>query len=336
MTSDRGGDAIDIVVCTRDRQSMLGATLEALLRAADRVPGTRILVVDNGSRDGTRAFLSGEAARDGRILPLGEPQPGLYHARAAAIRASDGAILLFVDDDVIVPPDLLSGVRVAFRDPSVGVVGGGIEGLMDGPLPDWFAPRFLRDIPVMGVDGDIEDCRYPRFPPGVCLAVRRAPCLDYYLAGERRQAELGYGGGAISGRPAVGGDDTDLCEIYVRAGFRVIRVAGIVVLHRVIAGKLTRDWVLWKYQSDGRLRVRMARLRGRAAVGGETARLLAAFPALVLVRAVVPFLPPARAMVVRALLAKSLGGWRETLFGPKGLRLPYPGPAGGDAPGTGF
>jgi len=320
-----GPFSIDIAVCTRDRLSSLRETIAALQEAAADVSGVRFLIVDNNSSDGTGAFLADLAAADSRVTAIHEPLSGIYHARLAAIRHCRGDVLLFVDDDVVPAPDFLTPLRRAFADPTVGVVGAAIEGAPRGnPPPSWFPERLRADLPILPVRGERETCSYPRFPPGACLALRRHPCLGHYFAPERRRVVLGSGGGAPGGYSMVYGDDTDLCEIYARAGFKIIRLASVRVGHRIHADRITPEWVIAKYRRDGRLRVRLARLRGKPAVGRETLTMLAAMPALVLVNAVAPLLGTTRRSLARAYLAKSLGAWIEVLAGPRGVRFPYP------------
>ena len=276
-----------------------------------------------------RATAPGLICPDGpmaipRLMMITEPQPGLYHARVAAIRLARADILIFIDDDVVPAPDFLEAVLAAFTDPAVGVVGAAILGLHDGPLPDWFSPRLRNELPDLPVRDTMEICAYPAYPPGACLALRRHPCLDYFLSPERRQVELGVGGGAISGQSPVGGEDTDLCHIYEHAGFRVIRPAAVRVYHRVHADRLTPGWMIAKFERDGRLRVRLARLRSKPALGRETAVILAALPILAALVGIASLFGAQRAVLIRAYFAKSLGAWREVLWGRRGIRFPYP------------
>ena len=325
---------IDIAICTRNRLLSLKETLAALQEAVRGYSSLRILVVDNGSVDGTGAYLAGLAATDPRIIPLSEPQPGLYHARAAVIRMSRGDILIFVDDDVVPAPDFLEKLLTAFSDPSVGVAGPSIEGLFEGPLPPWFPPRLLGNIPVLPIQGPIQECGYPSYPPGACLAIRQAPCLMHYLSPTRRRVELGPGGGGLSGQSTVDGDDTDLCEIYARAGFRIIRVPDAKVGHRVHTSRLTPSWIIGKFDRDGRLRVRLARLRGKPGLCRETLLMLAALPVLAPLAFLAEWLEMrgmgmrepdmGRGILIRAYFAKSLGAWREILLGERDLRFSYP------------
>ncbi|NGM24207.1 glycosyltransferase [Roseomonas stagni] len=322
MAADRA--RIDIAVCTRDRLHRLRTLLPALVTIAHRRPGTRVLVVDNGSCDGTGAWLADQAAREPLLVALAEDRPGLYHARTCAIAASPAEILLFLDDDVGVAPGLLDGIDDLFADPAIGVVGGSVEATSLAGLPPWFPRRFLSALPVIPLSAAIEDCLYPRYPIGACLAVRRHPSLSLYLAPERSRAALGHGAEGPAGQAAVGGEDTDLCEIYARAGLRVVRSARLRVTHPLHPERLTPAWLMEQQAREGRLRVRLARLRGKRALCRETAAILLTLPALVALRPLAALLPAARGVTLRARLAKSLGAWAEMVGGPRHLVLPYP------------
>ena len=317
---------IDIAICTRDRLPMLKETLTALDAAIGERTDVRVLVVDNGSRDGTGAHLSRLAAKNSRLVVATEPQPGIYHARAMAIGLARADILVFIDDDIVPAPDFLDALATAFADPAVGMVGAAILALHDAPLPDWLSLRLRSELPELPVRNEMEVCTYPVYPPSACLALRRHPCLDYYLCPERRLVELGVGGGTLSGQSPVGGEDTDLCHIYERAGFRIVRLGAVQVHHRVHADRLTPAWMIGKFERDGRLRVRLARLRGKPALCGETVPMLAALPALAVLAVFAALFGRRRAVLVRAYCAKSRGAWRELLWGRRNIRFPYPHP----------
>ena len=75
----------------------------ASLRAQIGAPALETIVVDNGSSDGTRAV----AERAGATYRF-EARPNRALARNAGIAVATGEIVLFVDDDVIVPPYFLA------------------------------------------------------------------------------------------------------------------------------------------------------------------------------------------------------------------------------------
>jgi len=89
---------ISVVIATRNRAALLDAAL-ASLRAQVGAPELELIVVDNGSSDGTSAI----ATKHGAVVVF-EAQPNRALARNAGIAAATGEIVLFIDDDVVLPP----------------------------------------------------------------------------------------------------------------------------------------------------------------------------------------------------------------------------------------
>jgi glycosyltransferase involved in cell wall biosynthesis len=119
---------ISAIVCTRNRCSALAQLLESL--ASLEVPAElpwELVVVDNGSTDGTAALLDACATR----LPINrayEGHKGLSRARNAGLRAARGDILAFTDDDCIPAPDWLSAIANEFdAEPALSGLGGRVE-----------------------------------------------------------------------------------------------------------------------------------------------------------------------------------------------------------------
>jgi glycosyltransferase involved in cell wall biosynthesis len=89
---------ISVVIATRNRANLLDGALESL-RAQLGAPVVEAVVVDNGSSDDTRAV----AERHGATYVF-EAQPNRAAARNAGIAAATGEVVLFIDDDVVLPP----------------------------------------------------------------------------------------------------------------------------------------------------------------------------------------------------------------------------------------
>ena len=86
-----------------------------------------LVIVDNGSTDGTAEWLRGFAERSSlRPLLVSEPKPGLGGARNAGIAKATGQIIAFTDDDCYVSPDFLIRIVEIFRDERIGFMGGRI------------------------------------------------------------------------------------------------------------------------------------------------------------------------------------------------------------------
>ncbi len=117
---------LSIVIATRDRAALLAGALASLDAQRD-APAFEVVVVDNGSRDGT-AQLVGDRATTTRY-PLhyvfaGEPNRGA--ARNAGVRVASGDVVLFVDDDVRLPERFLFAHASAHAARVGRVVGGPI------------------------------------------------------------------------------------------------------------------------------------------------------------------------------------------------------------------
>lgn len=127
MLAAHGPLDASIIICTRNRADALRQTLAAL--GAMRVPDAvryEVVVIDNGSSDGTRAAVEAAAA----TLPVRychESRPGAGRARNAGLAEAAGRLIFVTDDDCIVSPDWLeTGVRLLADDPRQ-VIGGRID-----------------------------------------------------------------------------------------------------------------------------------------------------------------------------------------------------------------
>jgi cellulose synthase/poly-beta-1,6-N-acetylglucosamine synthase-like glycosyltransferase len=116
-----------VVIPARNEARRLPPTLRALL--ADPSPHLRVVVVDDGSDDGT-ARLARQIV-DERLIVVdgpGPPPPGTFgKPRALAFGAAavvHGDVILALDADVLVRPGLLGGLVAALLDAQAAAVSG--------------------------------------------------------------------------------------------------------------------------------------------------------------------------------------------------------------------
>ena len=117
---------ISLLIATRDRRASLERCLEAIGRAS--VPeALEVLVVDNGSRDGTVVFLD-EYARGApfTLVALSEPRPGKSRALNVGLARATGDLIAFIDDDVYISPDYFVRLLEIFERNEIGYCGGRI------------------------------------------------------------------------------------------------------------------------------------------------------------------------------------------------------------------
>ena len=66
-----------------------------------------------------------------------DDMPGLLTGRHRGAKEARGEILAYLDDDVLLAPGWLEGLRDALRDPAVVLVGGPSRPRYDGDPPSW-------------------------------------------------------------------------------------------------------------------------------------------------------------------------------------------------------
>ncbi len=105
---------ISVVIASRDREHYLRDTLASLESQAG-APPFEVIVVDNGSRDGTRGLVEARAGGDPPVWYVGEPAPNRAKARNRGAAAARGDYLLFCDDDVRLPAGWVAAHAAAQR-----------------------------------------------------------------------------------------------------------------------------------------------------------------------------------------------------------------------------
>jgi len=115
-----------VVVPVYNGANTIAACVDSLL--ALRYPEDRVevLVVDNGSRDGTASVLT---QYDGRVVRLSESTRGPGAARNAGLERASGDVVAFTDADCRVDPDWLMAVVAPLEDARVGIAGGTIRAM---------------------------------------------------------------------------------------------------------------------------------------------------------------------------------------------------------------
>ena len=125
-----------VVVPTYNRAALLLQVLRSLAAQRTEAP-FEIIVVDNGSTDGTRQV----AAAFPGVRYVRETRPGSSAARNAGIAASRGEVIAFLDDDVVAEPDWLEALRCAYAAlPDAWCIGGRVILRLPDSRPRWLDP----------------------------------------------------------------------------------------------------------------------------------------------------------------------------------------------------
>jgi len=241
---------LTVLIATRDGAPTLPRVLDAYCRLLAPEGGWRLLIVDNGSGDGTAALLDRYAGR----LPLRrlhEPRPGknvaLNHALEIALEqpGADQDLFIFSDDDAAPAPDWLRQWQAcAAARPECGVFGGAITA-------DWALepPAWLLKLAPLGLTYGLTAPSLPDGPvfPGLVFGANMAVRRAAFAAGHRFDASVGPNGGAYAM-----GSETELTRRLARAGCRVWFCGGARVAHHIRASQVGLEYVLRKAWRFGR------------------------------------------------------------------------------------
>ncbi len=171
-----GLPSVSVVVPTYNGVGLLERILQPLL---DDPAASEVIVVVDGSRDGTRELVERLARGRPRLQSLLIENRGDMGARDAGAQAASGDIVLFVDDDVLAGPGLVTGHARRHAERAADVV--------VGYMPVVVSPRRgSEDFALRLYAGEYEGrCRiYERDPKSVVrelwggnFSMHRADCL---------------------------------------------------------------------------------------------------------------------------------------------------------------
>ncbi len=176
------GGALSVVVPTLDEAARLGPCLDGLMAQGAEV--AEILVVDSGSRDGTRELVRAAAARDPRVRLLEDPplptgwigkawalQHGAEHSRCEWV--------LGMDADTRAVPGAAAAALAAARREGFDAVSFSPRFAGQGVIERWLQPALLVGLIYRtGVPGDPRVSADRVLANGQCFLVRRAVLLE--------------------------------------------------------------------------------------------------------------------------------------------------------------
>lgn len=115
MDSFRAKPTLTVVVPARNEERLIGDCLSALREQVAWID--EIVVVDNGSTDGTKGVVEEFRSGCDIIRLIEEPRPGVVYARTAGFDAARSEIIARVDADTRVEPGWASSISELFSAP---------------------------------------------------------------------------------------------------------------------------------------------------------------------------------------------------------------------------
>ena len=129
---------ISVIVCTFNRSQLLAGILDDLCNQTLSEAFYEVIIVDNNSRDSTKAVVEEYVRSKPNWKGCFEPVQGLSHARNHGLKESRGQYVAYTDDDCRVPSNWLMMAQQIIQEMAPAVFGGPYYAIYNTPKPDWY------------------------------------------------------------------------------------------------------------------------------------------------------------------------------------------------------
>jgi len=239
----QGSVDISVVLATYNRAASLRTTLESFAKLV--IPPSlswELLVVDNNSRDNTRAVVENFMAQLGpRVRYVFEGTQGRSAAINAGVSSAQGSVVAFTDDDVLLDKNWLANLWSGFDDTSVQAIAGRIFPRWIKPKPSWLEMDGQQAI----VNFDMGDVPKEIFiaPMGANSAFRKEVFARHGLF----RLDLGVRGDTHT----ITCDDTEFAGRLMRVRDKIVYCPAAIVHHPVDPERATKKYFLRWYYYNG-------------------------------------------------------------------------------------
>ncbi len=233
---------LSVVICTRNGARTLPAALAAIESQSLDRSRYEVIVVDDGSTDGTAEIARGQGAR---VVSL-DPGGGLAAARNAGVRAAKAPAIAFTDDDCRPGREWLAAIAGALSNPAVDGVGGRV-------LPACASDFLLRYLaarnPLTPLGGELLSSADPRYRLRLYLRgmahprpepLAGAPLYSVVGANMALRRELVVELGGFDEAFWFGGEEQELClRAHARPGQALFRYEPRAVVTHIFSPRLS-------------------------------------------------------------------------------------------------
>jgi glycosyltransferase involved in cell wall biosynthesis len=234
---------ISVVICSFNRLDCLRDSVAAVVAQLSKHATSELIVVDDGSTDGTAAWLSAQPARPG-VTFLCQPNRGLSAARNAGFASARGDWIAYLDDDALPSPDWLTDLSraCASAPKTVATIGGPVRLQWPHAAPTWLSPSLQEWLTHWEPGGDARTSATEALFRGANMTCRRAALV----AAGGFSEHLGRKGGSLISR-----EECELADRLRAAGWTSRFEPAPWVWHRVPEARLRRAWFCRRLHAEG-------------------------------------------------------------------------------------
>lgn len=133
---------IDVLVAAYNEETVINRTVASLLSSEG--VDVRVIVIDDGSSDGTLQAVTSAYGADPRVLIRTKPNGGKASALNLALMEATAPVVVGVDADTQLSIDALARLAAWFVDPAVGAVAGNVKvGNRRGLVTRWQSIEYI-------------------------------------------------------------------------------------------------------------------------------------------------------------------------------------------------
>ncbi|WP_433828969.1 bifunctional polysaccharide deacetylase/glycosyltransferase family 2 protein [Actinoplanes sp. CA-015351] len=192
-------DPVTVIVPAYNEKECIADTVRSLAASTHPI---RIIVVDDGSTDGTAEIAEGLGYPN--VTVIWQPNSGKPAALNTGIAAADTEVVVMMDGDTVFEPDTVRNLVQAFSDPEIGAVAGNAKvANRKGLIALWQHIEYVVGFSIDRRAYDVMRCMAT--VPGAIGAFRRSALQQVNGLSDDTLAE-----------------DTDLTIAMIRAGWRVV------------------------------------------------------------------------------------------------------------------
>ena len=134
--------SVSVVIAAFNEEKVISRTIRAVL--ANRYEPLDVIVVDDGSKDGTSAEVSRDFGENPKVRLLRQENGGKASALNRGIAQASGEIIIALDADTIFARQTIHNLVRHFTDPKVGAVAGNVKvGNRLNPLTYWQSIEYV-------------------------------------------------------------------------------------------------------------------------------------------------------------------------------------------------
>ena len=207
-----------VIIPSYNRKDDLEALLLALVNQTLPTDQYEVILVDDGSTDGTDEFANTFRERSPmRLRFLKQDHRGAGAARNYGMQEASGQVFVFIDSDCIAPPNWLAEIRKAFdRDPSIDAFGGRDDASGDfSPLQKAINYAMTSFLTTGGLRGGRKKRLAKFYPRSFNMGVRREIIPKTGGFGHFKRAH-----------------DIELSHRIIQSGAKVVYLPEAVVFHK--------------------------------------------------------------------------------------------------------